>query len=891
MADLQRIIEIVFQGTDATGNAVQTVTQGLDVVSKKALDVTGPLASATDFILKVDAALIAMGATMVGVAVNQAGKFQTATAEINTLIDASPEKYRALQEQILEFSRGSASSIQSVTDAVYSAISAGTEYGNSVSVVAQAEQLAVAGRGDLNETTTLLVSTLNAFGAEADEAARYSDILFQTVKQGQTTIPELGASLAQVTGVAVAAGLPFADLSAAVADLTAKGLPTSQAITAIKAALSNIIKPSKAASDAASQLGIEFGVGALEAEGFDGLLRKLAEATGGNVTEMGKFFGSVEGLNGVMQLSANGAATFTKRLEAIRNSTGSTAEAYAKMAQTFDATNQRLRNNIEATLIQIGGRLLDQYGETAKALGEVFKGVGDGVTAKQFDPVLDVLNAFGLTAEKTLEDIARNMEGALAIVKWDQFTDALTDLGGAVASLFEGVDFSTPEGLAKAIQRIVDSGEFLINVTKGIVDGLKPFVEQAANLLKTMVDLAPETETAGGELLGFGKGLNVLLGFLAPVTDGIGSIGVGMQALAASSIVKTLSGASAGFAAMAAPIAAAAAAIGGIVFAYSQLSEAVEDYNARTTAHDEATRSLTQTQERFEEALSAASQEIGLAIPDMETFNKLADEGTIVFDEATGTWRKATDAVKAHGDAQLLTSEEIAAAIELEKQYQIAVGEEAANITQANDALLLRNQQFKEEVKWTSEVVDGVTVYTQALGAKTTAQRTDTIATKAAAEESEKFRLELEKIASDERIKNIEARVTLETAELESATAITIASFESIDNTITSTGDLLSDLFSEFNKADSLRDKWTIEDQIKIENDLRKEAAELQSELTQEQIQYLRAKTEALAKGDALITIKGDGLEPELEAFMWRIIERVQVEASNEGAEFLLGLA
>lgn len=884
MADLQKIIEIVFQGVDNVGDSVISVTKGLDAVADNALDITAPLASATDFILKVDAALLALGATMIGVAVNSAGKFQTATAEINTLIDASPEGYAKLQDQILEFSRNSATSLESINSAVYSAISAGTDYADAVGVVATAERLAVAGRADLNDTTTVLVSTLNSYGVGAEEAARYSDILFQTVKEGQTTIPELSASLAQVTGVANAAGVPFADLSAAVATLTAKGLPTSQAITAIKYALSNIIKPSKAASDAAAELGIEFGVGALQAKGFDVLLRELAIATNGNVEEMGRFFGSIEGLNGVLSLTADGAQSFAKRLDSIRNSAGATEAAYAKMAETFDATNQRLRNNIEATLIQVGGKLLDQYGETATALGDVFAEVGAGVEAKSFDPVLDVINAFGLQAEETLNDIAKNMEQALGLVDWKEFTDALYALGASIAELFDGVDVSTPEGLAKAMQAVVDAGGFLINVTQGIVDGLKPFLQTAAELLGKLVDLSPETERFGGSILGLGKGLNTLLGFLGPVTGGVEALGVGMQALAASSIVKTLSGATTGVGALLAQVGAGAAVFGTWTFAYTQMADAVDDFNARNAAQTESLKSLAQTQETLAQKLKSVSDGIGIAIPNMDEFNKLADEGVIVFDEATGTWRKATDAITDHGKAQALTADEINSAIFLEKEFRNAVEQEAATVRDADDALLLRNQRFVE-------VIDGVHVYTQALGTKTKAQQLDTQATKEAATASENFRIEMEKIASNERIQNIEARVTLQTAELESATAITIASFESIDNTITSTGDLLGELFGEFNKADSIRDKWTIEDQIKTENKLREEAAALQSELTQEQIQYLRAKTEALAKGDALITITGDGLEPELEAFMWRIIERVQVEASNEGAEFLLGLA
>ena len=49
-------------------------------------------------------------------------------------------------------------------------------------------------------------------------------------------------------------------------------------------------------------------------------------------------------------------------------------------------------------------------------------------------------------------------------------------------------------------------------------------------------------------------------------------------------------------------------------------------------------------------------------------------------------------------------------------------------------------------------------------------------------------------------------------------------------------------------------------------------------------------KSQAIRTGEALINISADGLEPEIEAFMWQILKRIQVRANADGAEFLLGL-
>ena len=870
MADLQRTIEIVFQGTDNVGGTITGVSKNLDAFADKAQAITGPLAATTDFVLKADAAILALGATMVGFAVNAAGRFQTASGEINTLIDAAPEKFDALKQSILDYSRESAASLGDITSATYSAISAGVDYGNAIEFVTNAEKLSVAGRANLNDTTVILASTLNAYGAEANEAGKYSDILFTAVKKGQTTLPALSSSLAQVTGVAAAAGVPFSDLSAAVAELTAKGLPTSQAVTAIKAALSNIIKPSKAASDAAKELGVEFDVQALRTKGLDGLLRDLAVATGGNVNEMGRFFGSVEGLNGVMALGVNQGKDFSSTLTALRNSTGATGDAYAKMADTFDVANQRLKNNLEATLIVVGDKLLTQYNKTATSLGSVFSGIGAGVDAGSFDPVLDIVNAFGANAQSAMDEIARNLPAALAKIDWGGLETALGGLGGEIASLFDGVDVSTPEGLAAAIQKVADAGEFLTNVTSGIVRGLKPFLEQAARLLSALIDISPEAEKTAGSFLGIGKGLDVVLGFVGPVSDGLGSVGTGLQAIAASSALKTLTGISGSLSGIAGAAGGASAAIGkaGVAGTVGVASYEVGKWLG------------------LNDRLVPGIGTLGTAVYDwargQDEANKLLAPTALLVDDAS-------KAVAAFGSASVDAAKGTDALLLTEKELAAAAVPALALLGESADATKDLGAETENADKWVETIVDGVRTYTQVLGSNAKSLGNNANAAKDATKETEAYRLKLLEIASDERLKLIDAKISIDTAQIDADARTTVAAFESIGVSVKSTGDLIGSLFGQDAPAWD-RFGFDTKKQIELENQRRGDALKQQGDLLSAQAAYLRKRTRMIQSGDALIKISAEGLEPELEAFMWKIVDRVQVRASGEGAEFLLGL-
>ena len=375
MADLQKTVEIIFGGRNDLSKVIGNVERSLGSLN----GASQPFADMADNVLRAEMAVIGLGVAFAGLSINQAGTFNDQFAEISTLIDINVSELGGYRQEILNYANDSTQSLESITGAVYSAISAGVDYTSALGVMSAAEQLAVAGKSDLNSTLVALASVMNAYGASTDEAADYSDTFFTTVKMGQTTIPELAASLSQVTSVAVAAGVPFDELSASVAALTAAGMPTSQAITAIKAALSNIIKPSSEAQKAAEELGIEFNTTALKTQGLGGFMRNLYEITGGNIETMGRLFGSTEALSGVMALAADKSGIFAGSLEAMENRSGATAVAFEKMVDNFSLNNQRLVNNLQTVLIGVGGHLLDEYGDVIDALIANLQGIGTAV--------------------------------------------------------------------------------------------------------------------------------------------------------------------------------------------------------------------------------------------------------------------------------------------------------------------------------------------------------------------------------------------------------------------------------------------------------------------------------------------------------------------------------
>ena len=220
MADAQSVVELVFRGVDQTGEATRAALDNAQKFSTSIQSVAAPLADATLAAMKFEAAILGVGVTITAFAIKTAADFDTAFRELTTIFEIPEEAIDGFRASILEYAKASTASLKEVTDAMYTAASGGIAWTDALEFLGVAEQLSIAGKAELNSTTRLLNDTLKAYGEDIDQAGRYSDVFFQTVKDGQITIPQLADNLAKVTQVASTLGVPIEEVGAAIAGLT-----------------------------------------------------------------------------------------------------------------------------------------------------------------------------------------------------------------------------------------------------------------------------------------------------------------------------------------------------------------------------------------------------------------------------------------------------------------------------------------------------------------------------------------------------------------------------------------------------------------------------------------------------------------------------------------------
>lgn len=907
MASGSATIDLIINGIDRTGQATQAALANAQKITGSLQDITAPIANFTVGAVKLEAGLLAAGAAMTVFAVKTAGDFDTSFRQITTLFDASEGDIAGFRQAILDYASSSSKPLEDITSALSGAIGAGVDWADSLELLGVAEKLAVATRADLTSTTETLVSTLNAYGMKTGEAGQLADLFFQIIKDGKIEMKDLAASLANVTPLASTAGVSMKEVGAAVATLTAAGVQPSQAIDGLRSALSNIIKPSKQAADLAEELGIQFDVNALKSKGLAGVLDDVTKATGGSADKMAILFGDVTGLSSVLTLTGTQAGTFKTAIASMGDSAGSVAEAFKKMTDSIDDSSAKVSNAFTVMLVQIGTPMLDEFGGVAKAIAKIFESLGASVKDGELGALVQYIEGLFKDLQKTMETVAQNLPAALAKADLSGFKGGIDAVVQAFGRLFAGIDITTVDGLTRAIELAGAAFLGLSKFTAGVVDSFKPLFDKIVEMGSKVDGIGLDFFEMAGNIGGAVTQFNFLLGGISALIPwletlvGLLIVRQGLSLLGGLQLLVTTLPAFTAVLAAAGVVMAAYFASGKIV----DLVTALNDWHTATKKVTEAQEQGKSVNEQAVAAMEKFTATTGLGVKSLDEMIQLQKDGVVVWDQASGSYKLAGEAMQGAGDAagKAVNPFEDANQAMLDS---FTASEKAAkasgNLSDAQDKV---NTYALKTVPIFDAITGAITGYEQQLvksadGTIKLGSASDKAGgsltkiaeeTKKAEEAQRKWNEEIVKMQFEEKLKLIEQQTALMTANIEADAKKTVAAFESIGVTIKSTGDVLGVLFGSFKDFSSL--DWAairkIEDQIDRENKLRDEAFALQKRLTEAQIKSMEAQTNALLKGDGLIKISGDGLKPHLEAFMWEILQTIQVKVNADGLKLLLG--
>ena len=360
---MSRVIDAIIQLTDKftvpMGNTMKAMTEATAEGNRmrKSVEKAGKKIESVGKILTASMTMPVIG---VGVACGKmASDFENGIAKVSTIADTSVMSLDAIKKGTIDLSNQLGVSVGEISEAQYSAISAGAATENSLRLVGTAVKAAKAGFTDTATAIDGLTTVYNSFQGKVDYS-KLSDQMLQTQNYGKTTFGELASSIGQVTPIANSLNVSTDELFSSIAVLTKNGIQTSSAITGLKAAYSNILKPSSDASKMAQQLGLSFSATHLQAVGWSKFMEEVKDKTNGDSEAMAKLFGSVEALNSMTVLAGAGFEDFTNCLGEMNGAAGLTQQSYEKMLTPAERWQMAL-NKIKNAGIQVGEKLLPVF--------------------------------------------------------------------------------------------------------------------------------------------------------------------------------------------------------------------------------------------------------------------------------------------------------------------------------------------------------------------------------------------------------------------------------------------------------------------------------------------------------------------------------------------------
>lgn len=356
-------------------------TQGLE----KAKSETAKLQKNLSSITKKAAIGFAAVSTAIGGVSFAFARFQQNFTQVETLLDKSSFATKTLEKGTNDLKKGilslraaSGESFEDLNKGLFDLISAGIGADQALKTLAVATNLAAAGGTNVSVAVDALTTSISAFGLEASDAERVSQLFFLAQKNGKTTVAELANSMGVVAASADAFGVSLEEVLAATAAITNGGKSASQAMTGLNQVFSNIAKPTAAAAEEAARLGISFDSASLRAKGLAGFLDDLVSAEGFTTASIDKLFGSSEAMVIAFALAGKQNEKFNDTLAQLQDE--------ARLAKTFtdaltkaNATQTKAWNKmigaIQSVIVLIGEalsplviKIADQITNFAKAI-------------------------------------------------------------------------------------------------------------------------------------------------------------------------------------------------------------------------------------------------------------------------------------------------------------------------------------------------------------------------------------------------------------------------------------------------------------------------------------------------------------------------------------------
>ncbi|ORO39906.1 phage tail tape measure protein [Streptococcus oralis subsp. tigurinus] len=253
-------------------------------------------------------------------------------------------------------------STSSINEGMQEIIKKGFDANQTIAAMPAILDAAKASGDDFNVVMNASTNILRQFGLEAKDTNRVTDSLTYVANKTSAGFSDMGLAMEYIGPVAHSLGMSIEETSAAIGLLSDNGIAGEKAGTALRGALSKLLKPSKSNAAAMKELGFsveEFQSGALK---LPDIIDRIKESTKGwtdaeKSSAIARAFGveAQTGMNALINQGGDALRNLTKETENARGYTKKLADELSKSSKNGV---ERFKSSLEVLQINIGQKLL-----------------------------------------------------------------------------------------------------------------------------------------------------------------------------------------------------------------------------------------------------------------------------------------------------------------------------------------------------------------------------------------------------------------------------------------------------------------------------------------------------------------------------------------------------
>lgn len=489
------------QQISAAGEKFQKVGQEIEGVGKKFLPVT--------------AAVAGVGAA----AIKTTADFDESMSNVSAISGATGEDFDRLRDKAREMGAETKFSASEAADAMSYMAMAGWKTDDMLNGISGIMNLAAASGADLATTSDIVTDALTGMGYTAADAGRLADVMAAASSNANTNVEMMGETFKYVAPVCGSLGYSMEDTALAVGLMANSGIKASQAGTQLRAAITNMVKPTESMEGVMNELGIEIANEDGSMKSLDETLKILRESFAVTTEEQ----------------KAQRLATLEQ--QAIADGYGETLKGLSEEEKYFQlamyAGQEQIKDMSEA---QFKKQAMDKLGI------KVTKKTNKAQVAQNLALALGTQAIEGLTQEQQSAYAAtlfgkEAMSGMLAIINaseedYNKLSDAIANSEGAAKDMAETTQDNLNGQLTILKSQLQEAaiaiGDALIPKIRALVAKIQQwtdwFNKLDATQKETVVKIGLLVAAIGPLLISIGKlstGIGALMKMLPVISGGL----------------------------------------------------------------------------------------------------------------------------------------------------------------------------------------------------------------------------------------------------------------------------------------------------------------------------------------------------------------------------------